>query len=140
MKHQRLLDPSSSPRDGFPFTDADSGYVSYGKTMESLIATARLHREANGFPIAPDFALQVETQVCRMFPGRCVNRDGSAQDLTCIHRGAEIRREGCSTCGGVQAKIRACSIHGESTEFVKDVGVKRCGLCKDRVSTLTETT
>jgi hypothetical protein len=137
MKHQRLLDPSSFPRDGFPYTDPDTGYVSMGKTLEALIAAASLHRQANGLTVPADFALLVETQICRVFLGRCVNRDGSDPDNTCLHRGDVIRMEGCATCGGVQAKIRACALFGECTEFTKNMGVRMCGLCPDRVSTLT---
>lgn len=137
MRHQRLLDPSSVPRDGFPFTDPDTGYTTLGKTIETLIANARLHRESNGLSIPDDFAFYVETQVCRMFPGRGVSRDGTPVDMTCAHRGDVIRLEGCASCGGVQAKIRSCALHGECTEFRQEVGVRRCGLCLDRVSLLT---
>lgn len=137
MKHQRLLDPSRAPRDGFPFTDPDTGYTSHGKTLESLVATATLHRTANGLAMPDDFPAYVETQVCRMFPGRGVNVDGTPEDVSCQHRGIEIRRVGCVECGGVQAKIMACAIHGECTVFRHDVGVRRCGLCLDRVSLLT---
>jgi hypothetical protein len=139
MKYQRLLDPSHAPRDGFPFVDPDTGYTSHGKTLDALFATARLHRQANALSVPPDFDLYIENQVCRMMPGRGVNRDGSEVDITCAHRGeGVIRLEGCATCGGVQAKIRACALHGECTEFSKEVGVKRCGLCLDRQSTVPE--
>lgn len=136
MRHFRLLDPSAGPRDGHPYTDPDTDYTSLGKSIPLLIQAATAHRVANGLPIPHDFAQQVETQVCKMFPDRCVSLDGVVADDTCTHRGAEVRREGCSTCGGVQAKIMACSIHGECTLFRHDLGVRRCQLCDDRVSTL----
>lgn len=138
MKHQRLLEPDRAPRDGYPFVDPDTGFTSYGKTTEALIDAARLHREANGLSVPDDFALQVETQVCRQFPGRCVNRDGSPADISCAHRGEEtIRLEGCTTCGGVYAKIQPCALFGECTQFNRDMGpVRRCGLCLSRVSLL----
>ena len=137
MRNFRLLDPSHCPREGFPYTDPDTGYESRGKTLAAVIANARIHREANGLPVAENFAQLVETQICRLDPEQCVSLDGAPQDTTCAHRGAEIRREGCPTCGGVQAKILACAIHGECTQFKHDVKVQRCGLCPDRVSTLT---
>lgn len=139
MRHQRLLEPDRFPREGYPYTDPDTGWTGYGKTTEALIEVATLHRTSNGLPIPSDFALIVETQVCRQHPGRCVNRDGSPPDITCIHRGEVVRLEGCATCGGVQAKIQACALFGECTQFSKDVGgVRRCGLCMSRVSELPD--
>lgn len=138
MKYQRLLEPDRAPRDGFPFCDPDTGYTLYGKTIEALFAAARLHRTSNNLPIPDDFDLKVETQVCRMSPGRCVNRDGAPIDITCIHRGEEtLRWEGCDTCGGVRAKIQACALFGECSQFNKSLGpIRLCGLCASRVSTL----
>ncbi|GEM_PF-4744957 len=51
--------------------------------------------------------------------------------LNCIHRGAEIRQEQCTSCSGmVKAKICACAIFGECTLFSKPIpGVKACAGC-----------
>lgn len=51
---------------------------------------------------------------------------------SCVHRGAEVRREQCQTCSDlVQIKIIACSVHGECEMAGKITGVKFCGLCAD---------
>lgn len=137
-RHQRLLEPDRAPRDGFPYTDPDTGFTVRGKTIPALVAAATLHRNANGLKVPADFDLYVETQICELWPGKGVRRDGTPPDTTCAHRGGFVRWEGCETCGGVRAKIVACTLHGEATEFAHDVGVRRCGLCLDRVSTLPE--
>lgn len=138
MRYQRLLEPDRFPREGYPYIDADTGYTLYGKTTEALVAVATLHRKSNGLPIPDNFAFIVETQVCRQHPGRCVNRDGTPPDISCRHRGEVTRLEGCETCGGVWAKIQKCALFGECSQFSKDVGVQRCGLCRSRVSELPE--
>lgn len=138
MRHYRLLNPSQGPREGIPFVDPLTGWTSKGKTLPLLFAAAREHRESNALPIPDDFDLQIETQWCRQNPDLCVSRDGLPIDLSCAHRGEQVRWEGCDTCGGVRAKVMACALHGECSEFKYDVGVKRCGLCQDRKSLLTD--
>lgn len=136
MRYARLLNPNEIPKNGFPYTDPDTGHTSRFLTLAGLIGVARLHREANGLPVPPDFDKIVETQICALAPDGCVNLDGSPNDASCVYRGAELRQEGCDTCGGVRAKIMACALHGECSLFKHDVGVQRCGDCKDRVSTV----
>lgn len=122
----------------FEYVDPFSGWVAKERALPLLFKTVRKHREANSFPVEDDLDFQVETQICQRNPGLCVNRDGSPLDSSCIHRGELIRWEGCETCGGVRAKIVACALHGECSEFKRDMGVRQCGLCPDRVSTLTD--
>jgi len=138
MRHLRLLQPDNGPREGIPYTDPVTGWTSHGKTLKSLFDTAKLHRQSNGVEIPEDFELQIETQWCMANPDLCVGRDGGPPDTSCAYRGEQVRWEGCNTCGGVRAKIMACSLHGECTEFKHEVGVRRCSLCKDRRTLLTD--
>lgn len=139
MRAQRLLDPSSQPPVGFNYIDPDTGWETKQRSLFELLKHARLHREANGLPIAADFDILVETQLCKRSPGRCVHLDGLPPDTTCTHRGTEaLRWEGCGTCGGVRAKIVSCALYGECSEFKHLVGVRMCALCPSRESTLTE--
>lgn len=138
MRHLRLLEPNSSPRDGIPFKDPATGFTSYGKTLQLLFANSRLHRTANDIPIPDDFDFQIETQWCKLNPQLCIGRDGLPPDTSCLLRGEQVRWEGCGSCGGVRAKIMACPIHGECSEFRYDVGVKQCALCADRKSAVDE--
>ncbi len=138
MRAQRLLNPDSQPPAGYAYIDPDTGWETKQGSLSELLKHARLHRTANGLPVSDDFDMLVETQLCRRSPGRCVHVDGSPLDTTCIHRGALVRMEGCATCGGVQAKIMACALFGECTEFKHDMGVRACWNCPSRESTLTE--
>lgn len=63
-------------------------------------------------------------------------------DLSCIHRGPEVRQEQCQSCGGVvYAKIMACEIHRECTLFAKPIaGVKACRGCADRQARIESVT
>jgi hypothetical protein len=133
----RLLDPDTQPVGGYWYLDPDTGYWTKERSLGNCIKQAKAHRIANGLPIAENFSVLVETQICSRSPGQCVNLDGSPEDMTCEHRGEEIRREGCDTCGGVQAKIMACALWAECTLFKYDVGVRACWNCKDRKSTLS---
>lgn len=143
-RHLRLLDPSHCSRDGFPFKDPatpESKFTARGKTLTALFKAARDYRTANDIAIPDDFEWQIETAICKgLPPGECVHRDGSPPDLSCAHRGEEIRREKCDSCGGnVIAKILSCALHGECSLFKRAeqfVGVTLCATCPDRVSTL----
>ncbi len=139
MNHLRLLDPDSPPGNPLSrYKDTETGWTSKHATLAGLIATARLHRESNGLAVPDDFAFQVETQLCQSDPERCVSRDGTPPDLTCIHRGALIRWEGCETCGGWRGAIMACALHGECSLFKHELPPARpCWSCGDRVSALT---
>lgn len=55
------------------------------------------------------------------------------QQPECRHRGKEIRRVKCKSCGGnVKAVVKKCKIHKECTQFSKPVnGVKSCNGCSD---------
>jgi hypothetical protein len=54
------------------------------------------------------------------------------QQLPCIHRGAELRKQSCPTCRGtVQIKIYACAIHGECELSGRLMGVRCCAQCDD---------
>lgn len=54
------------------------------------------------------------------------------QVFACVHRGAELRKEPCESCGaGTRIKIFACSIHGECQLDDKIAGVKSCEPCAD---------
>lgn len=140
MRYLRLLQPDNGPRDGIPYTDPRTGWTSRGKTLTALYAAARLHRESNNIPIPDDFELQIETQWCMANPDLCVGRDGLPSDTSCQYRGELLRWEGCSSCGGVRAKIMACSKHGECTEFKHQIGsIRRCAVCPDRKTELTDT-
>jgi hypothetical protein len=49
-------------------------------------------------------------------------------DANCEHRGAELRTEACSECGGnVRIKVFACSRNGECTIGKRLEGVAVCG-------------
>ncbi len=55
-----------------------------------------------------------------------------APDLSCAHRGPEIRLKGCKTCGGnVQIKVFSCDVHAECTLGQLD-GMASCATCPDR--------
>lgn len=137
MKYQRLLNPDSQPPVGYAFIHSENKWESKAGSLDELIRVARLHRESNNFPIAENFAQLVETQLCQRSPGRCTNLDGTPYDESCIHQGDLIRWEGCTSCGGVRAKVLACALHGECTSFKRDIGVRQCWSCTDRVSALT---
>lgn len=48
----------------------------------------------------------------------------------CTHRGDELRREACASCGGnVQIKVLSCEIHGECTIAKRLAGVACCQGC-----------
>lgn len=140
MKHLRILDPNHAPRDGHPYTDPDTGYVCKGKSIPALIEVVKKHRESNELPISDDIAWQVETALCKSLPpDECVFRDGTPPDLSCHHRGERLRVETCIACGGsIKAIIEFCGIHGECTQFKRDVGVKQCSTCPDRVSKMVD--
>jgi hypothetical protein len=51
----------------------------------------------------------------------------SSRMVVCPHRGAEVRREVCTSCGGrVEIKIFSCAIHGECTIAKQLPGVHVC--------------
>lgn len=53
--------------------------------------------------------------------------------VACSHRGDEVRRVGCSSCGGhVQIKVLSCEIHGECTIAKRLAGVACCQGCGQR--------
>lgn len=55
-------------------------------------------------------------------------------DLSCIHRGDELRRVGCQTCrGSVQVKIYACAVFSECS-LSANAGVKCCAGCGERAT------
>lgn len=73
---------------------------------------------------------------------RCGNVQASAVDrpcpalalapasAACTHRGGELRRVGCASCGGnVQIKVLSCDIHGECTIGKRLAGVACCAGC-----------
>ena len=56
------------------------------------------------------------------------------QMLACVHRGPELRKEPCETCGGgVRIKVFACAIHGECQLDDKIAGVAQCAGCQERL-------
>src|SRR3970282_1999152 len=57
----------------------------------------------------------------------------SASPLDCPHRGGELRRQLCPTCGGrVELKVFVCDLHGECTLAQQGIaGVANCTKCPD---------
>jgi len=56
-------------------------------------------------------------------------------DLTCQHRGPELRREQCPSCSGfVQVKVFQCSLHNECTMSKQIDNLKTCNTCPDKVN------
>lgn len=61
---KKLINPMAEPPNGFTYVDDDTGYMTVGASLSSLIQIARDHRRANELPIPEDFAAQVEHHVC----------------------------------------------------------------------------
>jgi glycosyltransferase involved in cell wall biosynthesis len=55
-------------------------------------------------------------------------------DISCIHRGDEVRRVICDSCGGrkVELKVFACALHKECTLGKPQPGLRSCTKCADR--------
>lgn len=134
----RLLNPDEGPQgkgpDGYQFVH-ENGFTNKAGSLSALIEVAREHRESNGLPIPPDFNAQVETQICMGLPDeKCVCYEG-VRDTSCRYRGDFIRWVTCAACcggKGVKGKVVTCELHGEATQFSKDLGVKSCATCMDR--------
>lgn len=60
------------------------------------------------------------------------HRKSPAEYLSCIHRGAELRRELCPVCPGkTQLKVFACTVHRECTPSDPLVGIACCATCAE---------
>lgn len=133
---QRFLDPHTGPPGGWRYLDKDTGYTVKALTLAQLLRDAKTHRTSNGLTIPDDFDQQVETWLCRLMPpGLCIYLDGRGLGGSlCVHRGDFIRYVKCDTCGGtIKGKVLACAVHEECTTFTKEIGVKQCATCPDRL-------
>jgi len=62
-----------------------------------------------------------------------IGGDQVADQLPCIHRGAEVRKQECPSCvGSVGLSVFACAVHGECTLGKQLEGVARCRGCRAR--------
>lgn len=130
------MNPSQTPAGGWRYLDPDTGYTVKSAGRLQLFADARKHREANGLPIPDEFETLIETWLCRQAaPGVCVYLDGRGLGGSlCVHRGDVVRLVVCESCGGtIKGKVNACAVHGEATTFTKEIGVRFCGTCPDRL-------
>lgn len=131
----RLLNPAQGVPDGYTYQHKETGYTNKGGSMYALLQECIIHRTGNNLPIPDDFAEQVEHQICMRLPESYSVPVSGIRDTSCQFRGEETRRVLCEQCcggKGIHAKVLACSIHGECTQFSKDIGIKACWACTDR--------
>ena len=80
------------PPDGYVFTDAQ-GVKHKATSLAGLVARVVNYRVLNRFPIG-DPANEVNTQLCKNFPGYCRSRS----DPTRLKRIIPQPSKGCSSC------------------------------------------